>query len=206
MEWQDRMPWSLFFEHWVLSQVFIILFHFHQEALWLLFAFCHKGDVISISEVIGISPCNLDSSWCFIQMAFHMMYSAYNLNKQGNNIQPWYTPFPVWNQSIVPCPVLCCFLTCIEISEEAGKWSDIPISLRIFHSLLWSTQSKVLASLVEQKLMTFFCNSLAFLWSNGCWKFDLWFLCIFWVQVEPLEVLSTCTVEASPGEFWALLY
>ena len=93
------------------------------------------------------------------------MYSAYNLNKQGNNIQPWYTPFPVWNQSIVPCPVLCCFLTCIEISEEAGKWSDIPISLRIFHSLLWSTQSKVLASLVEQKLMTFFCNSLAFLWS-----------------------------------------
>ena len=37
---------------------------------------------------------------------FHMMYSAYRLNKQGDNIQPWCTPFPVWHQSIVPCPVL----------------------------------------------------------------------------------------------------
>ena len=34
------------------------------------------------------------------------MYSAYKLNKQGDNIQPWCTPFPVWNQSVVPCPVL----------------------------------------------------------------------------------------------------
>ena len=38
--------------------------------------------------------------------AFLMMYSAYKLNKQGDNIQPWCTPFPIWNQSIVPCPVL----------------------------------------------------------------------------------------------------
>ena len=34
------------------------------------------------------------------------MYSAYELNKQGDNIQPWCTPFPILNQSIVPCPVL----------------------------------------------------------------------------------------------------
>ena len=34
------------------------------------------------------------------------MYSAYKLNKQGDNIQPWPTPFPIWNQSVVPCPVL----------------------------------------------------------------------------------------------------
>ena len=38
--------------------------------------------------------------------AFLMMYSAYKLNKQGDNIQPWRAPFPVWNQSVVPCPVL----------------------------------------------------------------------------------------------------
>ena len=37
---------------------------------------------------------------------FLMMYSAYKLNKQGDNIQPWRTPFPIWNQSAVPCPVL----------------------------------------------------------------------------------------------------
>ena len=38
--------------------------------------------------------------------AFLRMYSAYKLNKQGDNIQPWCTPFPIWNQSVVPCPVL----------------------------------------------------------------------------------------------------
>ena len=28
-------------------------------------------------------------------LTFHMMYSAYKLNKQGDNIQPWHTPFPI---------------------------------------------------------------------------------------------------------------
>ena len=36
--------------------------------------------------------------------AFLMMYSACELsNKQGENIQPCPTPFPVLNQSIVTC-------------------------------------------------------------------------------------------------------
>ena len=39
-------------------------------------------------------------------LAFHMIYSVYKLNKQHDDIQPWRTPFPVWNQSIAPCPVL----------------------------------------------------------------------------------------------------
>ena len=39
-------------------------------------------------------------------LAFSMMYSAYKLNKQGDNIQPWRTPFPILNQSVVQCPVL----------------------------------------------------------------------------------------------------
>ena len=38
--------------------------------------------------------------------AFCIMFSAYKLNKQGDNIQPLCTPFPILNQSIVPCPVL----------------------------------------------------------------------------------------------------
>ena len=38
--------------------------------------------------------------------AFPMMYSAYKSNKQGDNTQPWHTPSPIWNQSVVPCLVL----------------------------------------------------------------------------------------------------
>ena len=50
-----------------------------------------------------------------------MMYSTCKLNKQGGNIQPWCTPFPIWSQSVVPCSGLTCFLTCIQISQEAGQ-------------------------------------------------------------------------------------
>ena len=39
-------------------------------------------------------------------LAFRTIYSAYTLNKQGDNIQPWHTPFPILNQSIAPCLVL----------------------------------------------------------------------------------------------------
>ena len=48
------------------------------------------------------------------------MYSVYKLNKQGDNIQPWHTPLPIWNQP-VPCPVLTFFLIYIHISQEAGQ-------------------------------------------------------------------------------------
>ena len=37
---------------------------------------------------------------------FHMMCSTYKLKNQGDNIQPFHTPFPILNQSIVLCPVL----------------------------------------------------------------------------------------------------
>ena len=35
--------------------------------------------------------------------AFCMMHSASKLYKQGDYIQPWCAPFPIWNQSAVPC-------------------------------------------------------------------------------------------------------
>ena len=37
---------------------------------------------------------------------FCTVNSAYKLNKQGDNIQPWHTPFPIWNQSVVHWPFL----------------------------------------------------------------------------------------------------
>ena len=67
---------------------------------------------------------------------FFMVYSEYKLNKQGDNIQPWRTPFPIWNQSVMLFYVQffffffffffmsssnCCFLTCIQVSQEAGQ-------------------------------------------------------------------------------------
>ena len=51
-------------------------------------------------------PAVLIPAYASSSPAFHMMFSAYKLNKQGDSIQPWYTPFLIWNQSVVPCPVL----------------------------------------------------------------------------------------------------
>ena len=70
--------------------------------------------------------------------AFLMMYFAYKLNKQGDNIQPWRTPFSYLE------PV-CCSMSSSHVASWPAyrflrrqvRWSDIPISFRIFHSLLW---------------------------------------------------------------------
>ena len=61
-------------------------------------------------------------------------------------IQLWHTPFPIWNQPIVPCPVLTVASWPVyRFLKRQVRWSGIPISFRIFHSFLWSTQSKALA-------------------------------------------------------------
>ena len=79
--------------------------------------------------------------------AFHMMYSAYKLNNQGDNIQPWRSPFPIWNQSIVPCLVLtiAAWPDLYTGFSEGRQGGLVFPCLEEFSSLLWSTQSKALA-------------------------------------------------------------
>ena len=72
--------------------------------------------------------------------AFLMMYSAYKLNKHGDKIQPWCTPFPIWNQSVVPRLVLT--VASWPTYRFSGGRSGGPICRRIFHSLLWSTHGQ----------------------------------------------------------------
>ena len=148
------LPWSdgttchdlKFFECWVLSQLFHSRLSLSSRGYLVLLRFLHKGDVICISEVIDISPCNLIPACASSSPAFHMMYSAYKLIKQDENIQPWCTPFPIWNQSVVPCLILTvASLPAYSSLRRQIRWSGSPISLRISHSLLWSTQSKALA-------------------------------------------------------------
>ena len=65
--------------------------------------------------------------------AFLMMYSAFKLNKQGDNVQSWCTPCPIWNQSIVPCPVLtAASWPAYRFLRRQVGWSGIPISFKNF--------------------------------------------------------------------------
>ena len=60
----------------------------------------------------------------------------YKSNKQGDNIQPWLTPFPIWNQPFVPSPVLTVpSWSAYKFLRRKAWWSGTLISLRIFHSL-----------------------------------------------------------------------
>ena len=73
-------------------------------------------------------------------LAFFMMYSAYKLNKQGDSIQPWHTPFPIWNQSAVPCPRLtAASWPAYSFHRRSVRWSGIPILLRIFQFIVIHT-------------------------------------------------------------------
>ena len=96
---------SLVFLCWVLSQLF------HSPPLP-----SSKGSSVPLSAIrvvssaylrlliflpaILILACNSSSP------IFCMMYLAYKLNKQSDNIQSCHTPFLILNQSVVPCKVL----------------------------------------------------------------------------------------------------
>ena len=94
--------------------------------------------------------------------AFLMMYSAYKLNKKGDNIQPWRTPFPVWNQSVVPCPVLTvASLPAYRFLKRQVRWSGIPISFRISHSCLLCPSQLFLPNLNVTSFVKSFLNILS---------------------------------------------
>ena len=61
--------------------------------------------------------------------AFCVMYSPYKLHQQGDNIQPWHTPFPNKNKSVGPSPVLTvASWPAYRFLRRQVRWSGIPIS------------------------------------------------------------------------------
>ena len=48
-------------------------------------------------------------------------------------MQPWHTPLPIWNQFVVPCPVLTIVSwPAYRFLRRQIKWSGTPISLKNF--------------------------------------------------------------------------
>ena len=94
--------------------------------------------------------------------AFPLMYSAYKLNKQSDNIQPWPTPFLIWNQSVFPCLVLTVVSwPAYRFLRRQVRWSGIPISWRIFQFVVIYTV-KGLGIINEEKVDVFLVFSCFF--------------------------------------------
>ena len=71
-------------------------------------------------------------TWESSSPSLWIIYSEYKLNKQGDNIKPWRTPFTTLNQSIVPCLVLtAASWPAYRFLRRQVRWSGIPISLTI---------------------------------------------------------------------------
>ena len=82
----------------------------------------------------------LAAPWTAAYQAPPSMYTTYKLIKQGDNIQPWCSPFLIWNQSIVPCPVLTvASWASYRFLRRQIRWSGIPISWRIFQFVVIHT-------------------------------------------------------------------
>ena len=153
------LPWSdgarchdLSFLNVVLSQLFHSSFTFIKR----LFSSSSLSAIRVVSSaylrLLIFLPAILILAYASSILVFCMMYSAYKLNKQGDNIQSWHTLFPVWNQSILSCPVLTVASWPVYwFLRRQVRWYGTPISWRIFHSLLWSTHSKALALSIKQK-------------------------------------------------------
>ena len=134
----------LVFECSVLSQPFQLSSFTFIKRLFSSLLSAKRVVSSAYLKLLILLPAILIPACASSSLAFLMMYSANKLNKQDDNIQSWCTPFPIWNQSIVPCPVLAvASWPAYRFLRRQVRWSGIPISFRIFHSL-WSTQWKAL--------------------------------------------------------------
>ena len=136
------MPWFSFFECWVLSQ----FFHFPLSSFSFIKRLFSSSSLTVIRVVLSsylrlliFLPAILIPAYTLSNPTFCMMYSAYKLNEQGGNIQPWYTPFPIWNQSDVPCPVLAVAWLAYRFFRRQVRWSGI-VKWHILWNIIWNNK------------------------------------------------------------------
>ena len=105
-----------------------------------------------------------------------------------DNIQTWRTPFPIWNQSVVPCPVLTvASWPTYRFLKKQVRWSST-----FTETLLWTTIWSILEN-VPWALEDVFCCFhvecslyvyIKFIWSSMSFKasvsvliFFVWMIC-----------------------------
>ena len=134
----------MIFIFWMLSfkPAFSLFSSTSIERLFSSYSLSAIRVVSSVYEITDISHNNHDSGLCFIQPGISCtMYSAYKLNRLDDNIQPWCTPFPIWNQFIVPCPILTvASKSAYRFLRRQVRWSGNHISFKNFPQFVVTTQ------------------------------------------------------------------
>ena len=149
--------------------------------------------------------------WASSSPVFLMINSAHKLNKQGDNIQPWYTPFLIWNLPAVPCPVVTvASWPANRFLRRKVKWSGIPISLRIFQFVvIYTVKGFGIVNKAEVDIfLEHFCffNDITYqaIWSlvplpflNSAWTFGFsWFMYCWSLAWRILSITLLCEMSA----------
>ena len=146
------MPWSSFFECWVLNQLFhspvsasskgsLVLLHFwslewyhmHILGCWYFSWQFWLQLVIHLAQHF---------TWCTLHLSEISRVTIYS---------PVILPSQFWTSPFFHVQFELCFLTHTQVSQETGKVVWFSYLFKNFHSLLWFTQSKALAQSMKQK-------------------------------------------------------
>ena len=91
----------------------------------------------------------------------------------------------------------CCFLTCIQVSQEAGQVVWYSHLFQNFPQFIVIHTVKGFGIVNKAEIDIFSGTLLLFQWSSGCWQFDLWFLCLFKTSLNITKF--TVNVLLKPG-------
>ena len=107
LSWSDGTRChDLSFLNVVLSQLFSLSFSLIKRLFSSSSLFGSRVVSSAYLRLLIFLPAILIPACDSSSLAFYMMYSVYKLNKQCDNMEPCHTPFPILNQSVIPCLVL----------------------------------------------------------------------------------------------------
>ena len=106
-------------------------------------------------------------NWCFWIMVLEKTLES---PLDSREIQPVHCSMSSSN---------CCFLTCIQLSQEAGQVVWYSHLFQNFPQFVVIHTAKGFGVVNKVEVGVFLEISCFFLGSNRCWQFDLWFVCLF---------------------------
>ena len=146
-----------------------------------LFSFSLLSDISVLSfaylRLLVFLPTILIIVYNSSRPAFFMMYSTYKLNKQDDNIQPWWAPFfQFWTSPLFHVrfqPLLLDLHTGFSGDRWVGWYSHL---FKNFQQFVVMHTVKGFSVVSESEVAVFLLLSLC---SSVHWQFNLYFLCLF---------------------------
>ena len=158
--------------------------YYHTYCVWkdfILFTFCSCGCSVTKLCLTRCDPMNSTMPG-FLVLHYLLELAQTHVRWVDDAIQPSHplsppSP-PALNLSQHP-DHLTCHLTLMQVSQEAGKVVCYSHLFKSFPQFVVIHTVKSFSITNEAEVDFFFWIPLLFIWSNRCWQFDLWFLCLF---------------------------